>query len=182
MLGREPVGELAGPVRRAVVDHEHAVVGRRAARAARDHRLEVLALVVGGEADGRACGTRPIIAAMAATLPRNAEVAEQLELLADMLELEGAGVVPRARLPARRAARARDGRLDRAARARRARRKELQGIGKTIEEKIVQIVEDGEIQALDEAAQADAAGRRRVHPPPRASGRRPRGGSGRSSA
>jgi hypothetical protein len=30
-----------------------------------------------------------MIAAMAATLPQNAEVVEQLELLADLLELEG---------------------------------------------------------------------------------------------
>ncbi len=27
LLRRQPVGDLAGPVRRAVVDHEHPVVG-----------------------------------------------------------------------------------------------------------------------------------------------------------
>jgi DNA polymerase (family X) len=80
-------------------------------------------------------------------LPRNAEVIEQIELLADMLELEG--TEPFRVLAYRRAAQrigetggsiaqlALDGKA-----------KELQGIGKTIEEKIVQIVEQGEIEAL----------------------------------
>src|SRR5919198_760346 len=54
---------------------------------------------------------------MAKALPKNQDVAEQLDLLADFLELEGAA-------------------------------KDLPGIGKTIEEKIVQIVDDGEIHAL----------------------------------
>ena len=62
-----------------------------------------------------------------AALPRNAEVAEQFELLADLLELEGAGVVPRARLPPRRDADARDVGLDRPARTRRARRRSCRG-------------------------------------------------------
>jgi DNA polymerase (family 10) len=80
-------------------------------------------------------------------LPRNAEVIEQIELLADMLELEG--TEPFRVLAYRRAAQrigetggsiaqlALDGKA-----------KELQGIGKTIEEKIVQIVDQGEIEAL----------------------------------
>src|SRR5439155_17138149 len=47
-LPGEPVGELAGPVGGVVVDHQDAdaLVAERA-----QHRLEVLALVVGGEAD-----------------------------------------------------------------------------------------------------------------------------------
>src|SRR4051794_10041830 len=47
LLG-EPVGKLACPVGRVVVDHQdaHAFVAERA-----QHRLEVLALVVGGETD-----------------------------------------------------------------------------------------------------------------------------------
>src|SRR5207302_3205423 len=47
----EPVGKVPGSVRGVVVDHEdmHALVSEGA-----QHRLEVLALVVGGKADGRA--------------------------------------------------------------------------------------------------------------------------------
>ena len=51
-LGREPVGDLAGAVGRAVVDDEHAVAGRVEHLAERAHeRLDVLALVVGRHAD-----------------------------------------------------------------------------------------------------------------------------------
>jgi len=48
VLGGEPVGDLTRPVGGVVVDDEdvHAVVGERP-----HHRLEVLALVVGGQAD-----------------------------------------------------------------------------------------------------------------------------------
>jgi DNA polymerase (family 10) len=84
---------------------------------------------------------------MAKTAPRNPEVAEQFDLLADLLELEGADAF---RVVAyRRAAnriRETPGSIVELARGGRA--KELQGIGKTIEEKIVQIADDGEIQAL----------------------------------
>jgi DNA polymerase (family 10) len=88
-----------------------------------------------------------MIAGMAQTLPRNSEVVEQLELLADMLELEGTEAF---RLLAyRRAAqRVRETGGSIAQMALDGRAKELQGIGKTIEEKIVQIVETGEIEAL----------------------------------
>ena len=89
----------------------------------------------------------PMIAAMARSTPRNPEVAEQFDLLADLLELEGADTF---RVVAyRRAAntiRETPGSIVELAHAGRA--KELQGIGKTIEEKIVEIVEIGEIQAL----------------------------------
>ena len=84
---------------------------------------------------------------MATTLPRNADVADQFDLLADLLEIEGADsfrVVAYRRAatvmresPAAIAQMALDGRA-----------KSLTGIGKTIEEKIVQIVEEGEIKAL----------------------------------
>ncbi|MGH3028030.1 MAG: hypothetical protein ACRDMW_05700, partial [Gaiellaceae bacterium] len=50
-------------------------------------RLEVLALIVGGQADHQHAR---IIAAVPAKLPTNAELAERFELLADMLELDGA--------------------------------------------------------------------------------------------
>jgi DNA polymerase (family X) len=82
-----------------------------------------------------------------ATLPSNEEVAKQLELLADVLELEGE---PGFRVIAyrRAAARVRDTVEPVAELALQGKAKELPGIGKIIEEKIVQIVEDGEIHAL----------------------------------
>jgi DNA polymerase (family X) len=88
-----------------------------------------------------------MIATMARTLPRNADVVEQLELLADMLELEGEQAF-RVLAYRRAAQRIKEtgGSIAQLALAGRA--KELQGIGRTIEEKIVQIVETGEIEAV----------------------------------
>jgi DNA polymerase (family 10) len=81
------------------------------------------------------------------TLPRNAQVAEQFELLADFLELEGSDQFRP--LAYRRAAqRMRETGGSVAQLALDGRAKDLSGIGKTIEEKIVQIVQDGEIEAL----------------------------------
>jgi DNA polymerase (family 10) len=94
---------------------------------------------------------------MAATLPRNSDVADQFDLLADLLEIEGADsfrVVAYRRAatvmretPAGIAQMALDGKA-----------KSLTGIGKTIEEKIVQIVEEGEIQALRDRKERIPAG------------------------
>src|SRR6266496_871503 len=88
-----------------------------------------------------------MIAGMAKTLPRNADVAEQLELLSDILELEGEAAY---RLLAyRRAAalvREQSGLV--AELALEGKAKALPGIGKTIEGKIVEIVNEGEIRAL----------------------------------
>ena len=81
------------------------------------HRLEVLALVVRRQADRRPAHG-PYHRGVAKTLPRNADVADQFDLLADFLELEGSDQFRAARLPPRRAAHARDRRLDRAARGR----------------------------------------------------------------
>jgi DNA polymerase (family 10) len=89
----------------------------------------------------------PMIAAMAATLPRNDQVAEQFDLLADLLELEGADAF-RVSAYRRAAQRIRETPAGVAQLALEGRAKSLQGIGKTIEEKIVQIVDDGEIHAL----------------------------------
>jgi DNA polymerase (family X) len=88
-----------------------------------------------------------MIATMAATLPQNDVVVEQLELLADLLELEGQESF-RVLAYRRAAQRVRESGGSIAQLALDGKAKELQGIGKTIEEKIVQIVEQGEIEAL----------------------------------
>jgi DNA polymerase (family X) len=93
---------------------------------------------------------------MAATLPQNDVVVEQLELLADLLELEGQESF-RVLAYRRAAQRVRESGGSIAQLALDGKAKELQGIGKTIEEKIVQIVEQGEIEAL--------AKRRKTIPP-----------------
>src|SRR5581483_2814571 len=103
-----------------------------------------------------ALGTRPMIAPMAAALPQNDVVVEQLELLADLLELEGQEAF-RVLAYRRAALRVRESGGSIAQLALDGKAKELQGIGKTIEEKIVQIVEQGEIEAL--------AKRRKTIPP-----------------
>jgi DNA polymerase (family X) len=82
-----------------------------------------------------------------AALPRNEDVAGQFDLLADLLELEGAESF-RVLAYRRAATRMRETSGSIAQLALDGRAKELQGIGKTIEEKIVQIVEQGEIEAL----------------------------------
>ena len=84
---------------------------------------------------------------MATTLPRNADVIDQLELLADMLELEGEQAF-RVLAYRRAAQRIKEAGGSIAQLALDGKAKALQGIGKTIEEKIVQIVEAGEIEAL----------------------------------
>jgi len=85
--------------------------------------------------------------ATAKTLPRNADVAEQLELLSDLLEIEGQ---PAFRVLAyrRAATRIRELGTPVAQLALEGKAKELQGIGATIQDKIVQIVNTGEIEAL----------------------------------
>jgi DNA polymerase (family 10) len=82
-----------------------------------------------------------------AALPQNTEVADQFDLLADLLELEGAESF-RVLAYRRAATRMRETSGSIAQLALDGRAKELQGIGKTIEEKIVQIVESGKIDAL----------------------------------
>jgi DNA polymerase (family X) len=82
-----------------------------------------------------------------ASLPTNADVAAQFELLADIFELED--VESFRVLAYRRAAtRIRETGTSVAQMALDGKAKELQGVGKTIEEKIVQIVKDGEVHAL----------------------------------
>jgi DNA polymerase (family X) len=92
-------------------------------------------------------GMAPIIACVAKTLPRNQEVAAQFELLADLLEIEGYDAF-RVLAYRRAAALIRDTAGSIAQLALDGKAKQLQGIGKTIEGKIVEIVEDGEVHAL----------------------------------
>ena len=87
-------------------------------------------------------GRRP-----ATTLPRNVDIADQLDLLADLLEIEGEASF-RVLAYRRAATRIRETAGSVAELALDGRAKDLQGIGKTIEEKIVQVVEDGEMHAL----------------------------------
>ncbi|HSP74225.1 MAG TPA: PHP domain-containing protein, partial [Gaiellaceae bacterium] len=84
---------------------------------------------------------------VATTLPRNAELAEQFDLLADLMELDGADYF-RINAYRKAAERIREQAGPVAQLALEGRAKELAGIGKTIEEKIVQVVEKGEIEAL----------------------------------
>ena len=100
--------------------------------------------------------------ALVAALPRNADVADQFDLLADLLELEGAESF-RVLAYRRAATRMRETSGSVAQLALDGRAKELQGIGKTIEEKIVQIVEQGEIEALAKRKGVDPAGGRPLH-------------------
>ncbi|MDQ2984598.1 MAG: DNA polymerase/3'-5' exonuclease PolX [Actinomycetota bacterium] len=93
---------------------------------------------------------------MATTLPRNNEVAEQLELLADLLELEGEASF-RVVAYRRAASRVRETGGPVAQLALDGKAKDLPGIGATIQDKIVQMVNTGEMEAL--------AKRRKLVPP-----------------
>jgi DNA polymerase (family X) len=84
---------------------------------------------------------------VATTLPRNDELAEQLELLADLSELEGEDSF-RVLAYRRAATRIRETGGPVAQLALEGKAKALSGIGKTIEEKIVEVVELGEMKAL----------------------------------
>ena len=84
---------------------------------------------------------------MAETLPRNDEIAEQLELLADLSELEGEDSF-RVLAYRRAATRIRETGGPVAKLALEGKAKSLSGIGQTIETKIVEVIELGEMKAL----------------------------------
>ena len=84
---------------------------------------------------------------MSRALPRNTDLAAQFDLLADLMELQG-GDSFRVGAYRKAAARIRETASSVAQLALEGRAKELQGIGRTIEEKIVQAVEHGEVDAL----------------------------------
>ena len=89
---------------------------------------------------------------VAATLPRNDELADQLELLADLSELEGEDSF-RVLAYRRAATRIRETGGPVAQLALEGKAKSLSGIGQTIEDKIVQVVELGEMEALTKRKQ-----------------------------
>ena len=84
---------------------------------------------------------------MAASPPRNPDIAERFDLLADLLELEGAESF-RVLAYRRAAQRIRETPGSIVELALEGKAKDLAGIGKTIEGKIVEIVEQGQIAAL----------------------------------
>lgn len=83
----------------------------------------------------------------AVTLPRNEQLAEQFELLGDLMELEGADGF-RVSAYRKAAARIRETPASVAQLALDGKAKQLQDIGKTIEAKIIEVVDEGEIHAL----------------------------------
>jgi DNA polymerase (family 10) len=82
-----------------------------------------------------------------AVAPKNSELADQLDLLADLSEILGEDGF-RIRAYRQAATRIRETASSVADLAVQGRAKELQGIGRTIEEKIVEVVETGEMSAL----------------------------------
>ena len=90
---------------------------------------------------------------MARTLPRNAEIADQLDLLADVSEILGEESF-RVIAYRRAATRIRETPGPVAELALSGRATDLPGIGKTIEAKVVEIVEDGEMHALTKRRQS----------------------------
>src|SRR4029078_11939694 len=88
-----------------------------------------------------------IIGPVNRALPKNAELAAQFDLLADLMEIQGRDLF-RVTAYRKAATRIRETSSSVAQLALDGRAKELQGIGKTIEEKIVQAIETGEVDAL----------------------------------
>ena len=84
---------------------------------------------------------------MVATLPRNADLADRLDLLADLSEILGEQSF-RVAAYRRAATRIRDTASSVAELALEGRAKELPDIGKTIEAKVVEVVETGDMEAL----------------------------------
>jgi DNA polymerase (family X) len=85
---------------------------------------------------------------MSRTLPRNDDLADTFELLADLLELDGADVF-RLQAYRRAASRIRESAAPVAQLALDGKARQLSGIGGTIEAKIVELAETGELAALN---------------------------------
>ena len=167
VLGRQLVGELAGAVGRAVVHDQHPEALRRGARehlaGRRDDRAHVLGLVVGGQYQprlaGHQIGAYPRQSARGAIRaypvrrwpsesPQTPRSPRRSRNSADLYELDGA-IVHRV-VAYRGAAKAvREATVSVAALARQGRATELKGIGKTLQEKIVDLAETGTIPAAE---------------------------------
>ena len=153
-LRREPVGDLARPVGRVVVDHEDAVArGVELLAEGAHHRLEVLPLVVRRQADHRA--HRPILPVPAAPMI-GAWSRRSLATAISRTSSTSSPTSPRSSASSRfrvaayrrAAARIRETASSVAELALEGKAKELPDIGKTIEAKIVEVVETGDMEAL----------------------------------
>src|SRR4051794_3037064 len=102
-------------------------------------------------------GAAPMIGRVPTELPRNPEVADQFDLLADLMEIDGADSF---RIAAyRRAATSiRESAANVAQLALEGKATALPGIGKTIQDKIGELVADGEVHALTKRKQAVPVG------------------------
>src|SRR3954451_2002773 len=98
-------------------------------------------------------GVAPMIGRVPKELPRNPEVADQFDLLADLMEIDGADGF---RIAAyRRAATSiRESAANVAQLALDGKATALPGIGKTIQDKVCELVADGEVHALTKRKQA----------------------------
>src|SRR3954470_15173257 len=102
-------------------------------------------------------GVAPMIGRVPTQLPRNPEVADQFDLLADLMEIDGADSF---RIAAyRRAATSiRESASNVAQLALEGKATALPGIGKTIQDKIGELIADGEVHALTKRKQAVPVG------------------------
>src|SRR5204863_299611 len=149
------VGQITRAVGRVVVDDQHdEALGRRPAQSPQGgphERLQVRDLVVGG--DDEPGSTRFHEAAYPISLPpmadpTNTEIADALAELGDLYELDGA-IIHRVVAYRTAAKSVREASTSVAALAREGRATELAGIGKTLQEKIVDLVEHRTIPAAE---------------------------------
>src|SRR3954471_19679137 len=98
-------------------------------------------------------GVAPMIGRVPTQLPRNPEVADQFDLLADLMEIDGAD---KFRISAyRRAATSiRESAANVAQRAREGKATAPPGMGKTIQDRVVELIADGEVHALTKRKQS----------------------------
>jgi len=118
---------------------------------AREHTCNMIYELMSAEGD-RLGGARAIISTMAkpreADLPTNGEIADRLELLGDLLEIEGDAVRHRVLAYRRGAVRVRSASRSVAEMALAGRAVELPDIGATLQAKIVELATTGDIAAL----------------------------------
>ena len=188
-LRRERVGDLAGAVRRVVVEHEDAVtVGVELLAEGPHHRLEVLALVVRRQAD-RPARIGPILPVLPGPMigtwsrPCPGTAISQTGSTCSPTSRRSSASSPSGSPPTVAPPRGSATPLRPSPSSRSSgRATELPDIGKTIEAKIVEVVETGDMEAL--AKRRDGGSRRggRVHAAAGPRARRRRRASGGSSA